>query len=264
MFTINDRPELYAPPAAVAQFERAGRGDAFDSLAGITPTASLRADRVLPSLFGGNQGCAAPPFWNAMPFGSLLTQLFELITRLLGMVGSPAQTSYTNANASSTGDPHLAFDGTAQNGQHNSARFDSMQSHQDLLDSNSFLGGYRISTVVTAPQGNGVTFNQSATVTSNFGNTAVTLDKNGNASIQNDGETLSIANGQTLTLGNGETVTRNADGSLTIEDYAAGGGTLTTTMHENGAGVDVNVQAQNVQLGGDLVTGQVPVYRNVA
>ena len=64
---------------------------------------------------------------------------------------------------------------------------------------------------------------------------------------------ISLANGQSYDLGNGETVTRNANGSLAVTDNNGMGGTITTTLSENGQGVDVTAQANNVDLGGDLL-----------
>jgi hypothetical protein len=198
----------------------------------------------------------------------IVSQLLGIIQQLLSSFGFGAQASsvqryYANATASSTGDPHLAFDGTDGSGNARHARFDSMQGHSDLLDSASFAGGFRISTGVTQPGANGVTYNREATVSTNFGNTRVTLDNQGNAGIVSNGRTFSLTNGQTVDVGNGETVTRNADGSLSVTDDNGLGGSVTTRLSENGAGVDVNVQAQNVDLGGDLVSAGEPQTRRV-
>ena len=65
--------------------------------------------------------------------------------------GTSPQTYYASANGSSTGDPHLAF---SANG--NTAKWDSMTGHGDLLDSNSFNGGFQLSTQTTTPSANGV------------------------------------------------------------------------------------------------------------
>jgi hypothetical protein len=136
-----------------------------------------------------------------------------------------------------------------------------MNSHADLLDSDSFAGGYQISTNVTQPGANGVTFNQSATITTGFGSTQVSLDKNGTATIQENGQSIALANGQSYDLGNGETVSRNGDGSVVVTDNNGIGGTITTTLSENGQGVNVNAQAGNVDLGGDLL--HQPQYRTM-
>jgi hypothetical protein len=224
-----------------------------------------------------------PQFWNppaSIPptggfngglsgMGGIVSQLLSIIQQLLSMVGmggafnglfgnpQSQQQYFQSANASSTGDPHLAFNGTNAGGSNQQSHFDSMIGHSDLLDSDSFAGGYKVSTAVTQPGANGVTYNQQATVTTGFGGTQVSLDRNGNATIAQNGQTISLANGQSVFLGNGETVTRNADGSLVVRDDNGTGGTIATTLTENGQGVDVNTQASNVDLGGDLVNQQM-------
>jgi hypothetical protein len=64
--------------------------------------------------------------------------------------------------------------------------------------------------------------------------------------------------GQTFDLGNGEIATRNADGSVTVTCTNGSGGEIATTLSGNGNGVDVNVSASNVDLGGTLVRGGEP------
>lgn len=197
---------------------------------------------------------------------SIFSQVIAAMQQLLSSLGlnsqaSGAQSYFKNVTASSSGDPHLAIDGTDNQGNAHHARFDSMNGHNDLLDSASFAGGYRIATQVTAPQANGVTFNREASVSTNFGNTRVSLDNAGHAEIFSDGQAVSVANGQTIDLGNGEAVARTSDGSLVITDRNAFGGMITTRLSKNGAGVDVNVQAQNLELGGDLVNASTPVER---
>jgi len=204
-----------------------------------------------------------PSMLNFLPLngmGGIMQMFMSALAQLLssfGMFSQPQpgapQNYYSNASASSAGDPHLAFNGTDATGDTHAAKFDSMTAHADFLDSNSFAGGYRVSTDVTAPQANGVTWNRSATVTTNYGGTSVSLDKDGHASIAENGRTFSLANGQSVDLGNGETAVRAADGSFTITDNDGRGGFLATTLRTNGQGVDVNVNAQNVELGGDVV-----------
>lgn len=197
------------------------------------------------------------PYPGGMPaLTGILTQLLGLVTQLMSMLGlgglgnslfgnpqGPEQ-FFQSANGASTGDPHLRF---------NDNHFDSMTGHSDLLDSDSFAGGYQISTSVTQPGTNGVTFNEQATVSSNFGRTQVSLDKSGNAIIIQNGQTMPLASGQSLDLGDGEIVTRTTDGSVIINEGNGMGGTISTTLSENGQGVDVNTQAHDVDLGGDLV-----------
>lgn len=186
--------------------------------------------------------------------GAIIQQFIGMLQALLGSLsGSGAENYYTDASASSTGDPHLAFSGTQANGTTQSAHFDSMSGHDNLLDSDSFNGGYRISTQVTAPNANGVTSNKSATVTSNYGATQVSLDNQGAATIISNGQAVPISAGQTLDLGNGATVTKNNDGSLVVINVDGNGGTIGTTLRVNGGGVDVTSNAHGVDVGGDIL-----------
>ncbi|HEY9180340.1 MAG TPA: hypothetical protein VIO32_06440 [Candidatus Baltobacteraceae bacterium] len=233
----------------------------FDTASGQRPDSALPAPgardlirRTGPQYWmppqppAGNQG--------AMPsLMGIVSQLLGLVQQMMsmfgmgnianGMFGNPQgpEQYFQNASGGSNGDPHLSF-----NGSH----FESMTGHTDLLDSDSFAGGYQISTNVTAPGANGVTFNSQATVSTNFGQTQVSLDKSGDARIAQNGMSFSLANGQSVQLGNGETVSFNG-GSLVIQDTTGTGGSIATTLSENGQGVDVNTQASNVDLGGDLV-----------
>lgn len=184
----------------------------------------------------------------------ILSQLMGLLQQLmsaLGGNGGSAQPFFNSAQASSAGDPHLAFDGSTGAGQQQ-AHFDSMDDHPDLLDSNSFRGGFQIGTSVTRPDANGVTWNRAAAVTTDFGATQVSLDNAGHASVLRNGKSLELAAGQTMRFGS-ETVARNADGSLVISDKNRSGGFITTTLRGSGLGVDVSVDAHAVALGGDLV-----------
>lgn len=207
-----------------------------------------------------------PPIDNAPPAGfpgtsGILSQLLSIVQQLLSMLGmggmlgnaQGGEQYFQTASGSSLGDPHLAFSGTTSSGANRQSRFDSMSGHSDLLDSDSFAGGYQIATSVTQPGANGVTYNQQAVVSTNFGNTQISLDRSGNATISQDGQTMSIAAGQSVLLGGGETVTRNSNGSLVIADENGAGGCITTTLSENGHGVDVRAQANNVELGGDIL-----------
>lgn len=272
MFNVYDRPGAPASASLTAQFEPFATNAGYGALANAPSLISQGVDRIAPSLLDPlQQNSVAASFLNGMPFGSLVQQLLAAFDRLLSTIGSLAGSApssadpvYENARASSTGDPHLAFDATTANGQRADAKYDSMSSHDDLLHSRSIAGGYRVSTAVTAPQQNGVTYNQSATVTTDFGDTSVTLDKSGTATIVSNGRQLSIAAGQSIDLGNGETVTRNADGSLSVDDRTRRGGSIATTLRSNGQGVDVNVQAHDVALGGDLASAAAPdLQRNL-
>ena len=208
--------------------------------------------------FGGIGGGMLGP---GSALGDLLSQLMALLGQLFGgnapVGGTQNETPFTNASGSSTGDPHLGFNGTQANGQTINSRWNSMTGHNDLLDSDSFTGGFQVSTQTTAPNAQGITYNQSATINSGWGGTSVTLDNAGNATINQNGTSSALAIGQSVDLGNGESAMRNADGSLQVIMNNGNGGNITTTLSENGQGVDVNAVASNVDLGGDLVNGQL-------
>lgn len=188
--------------------------------------------------------------------GSLLQQLGGLLQFVIpggntfgnlfgGGLGDNEQ-YFQNANGSSVGDPHLSFNG------HN---WDNMSSQPDLLHSNSFQGGYQVSTQATQPAQNGVTYNQSAGISTNYGLTNISLDNANNASITQNGQQLAINVGQTIDFGNGETVTRTQNG-LQVTANNGMGGQITTILTAHGQGVDVQNNATNVDLGGSLVQGQ--------
>ncbi len=226
------------------------RGDDITRL--LPPQLQGDADDALGMASGALQTAANP-------IGSLLSGIGSLLSQLANYLGGMSggsnigEEQYANATASSTGDPHLTFSGTAQNGTSANAKWDDMNSHGDLLDSDSFAGGYRISTTATSPNANGVTYNGSASVGTNGGSTRVSLDANGNATLLENGRSQSIANGARFNLGNGEAVSRANDGTLTVSDRNRNGGSIITTLRDNGSGgVDVNASAQNIDLGGYL------------
>jgi len=159
---------------------------------------------------------------------------------------------------SSTGDPHLAVTGTAVNRDGSTrsvnSHFDSMTGHTDLLSSNDFGDGFDVATTVT-PMKNGVTTNASATATMNGGNDSVSMSLAGGLQVTSGGTAVAMSAGQTVTLSGGEQVTENQNGSVTIAESNASGGTLATTFTNTGGGIDVTAQAHDVTLHGDLVTG---------
>ena len=223
--------------------------------------------RLLPPPFAPPSGGNEP----ATPAdGSLFNGLLQQIGNLLQQLGSLLQFAFPggnlfgnmfggygfgdneryfqNAGGSSVGDPHLSFNGQS---------WDNMASQPDLLHSDSFQGGYQVSTQATQPAANGVTYNKSATVSTNYGLTNISLDNGNNATITQNGVPLTADVGQTIDLGNGETVTRTQNG-LQITANNGIGGQITTTLGANGQGVDVQNAATNVDLGGSLVQHDLP------
>jgi hypothetical protein len=173
---------------------------------------------------------------------------------------------FSNVDVSSTGDPHIAEVGTSVGpggGGPVDVRWDSMTGHDDLVHSNQIEGGYRVSTAVTTPDANGVTYNQSATVHTNFDQAAVTMNRDGSYSIFDNLNEVALGKGESATLSGGETVTANQDGSLTVGANNGGAGSIATTLRSTGAGVDVTTHAQGLALGGDAITHGAPKGRAV-
>ncbi len=196
------------------------------------------------------------------PLSGLLQQLMQMLQSMMGYEsyggcsgygGYPGGCSgygneqyFSNASGSSSGDPHLSFNGSHWN---------SMSSQPDLLDSDSIPGGYQVSTQVTAPNAKGVTWNQSATVALDNGNVAISMNNEGQATVREGDRTMPLAAGQTLNIGNGARVTCNGNGSLSVVAQNQYGGRIETTLTAQGQGVNVETNAQNVDLGGALVAG---------
>jgi len=204
---------------------------------------------VISRMQNSEQASQMMPFWPGS-IANMLARMFQQAGSAFGNIfgGSPSygnEQYYATASGGSNGDPHISFNG---------ATWNDMQSEPDLLHSDSIPGGYQLSTQTTTPNANGVTYNQSATVTTHGGRTQISLSSNGNATITQDGVSRNLVAGQTMQLGN-ETVTANQNGSLQITSRGEGGGEITTTMTQNGQGVDVNVCANNVDLGGAMTGG---------
>ncbi|MDB5069146.1 MAG: hypothetical protein JWM87_257 [Candidatus Eremiobacteraeota bacterium] len=177
--------------------------------------------------------------------------------------GGPQQ-RFENVDISSTGDPHIAETGTREGPGGTKpvdVRWDSMTSHDDLVHSNQIEGGYRVSTAVTQPGANGVTFNQSATVHANFDQDAITMNRDGSFAIFDDGEQVELGKGESATLSGGEKVSVNQDGSLVVNAKNAAGGSIATTLRSIGAGVDVSTHAHEIALGGDAITHGAHAHR---
>jgi hypothetical protein len=276
MSVINNNPFGSAPPG-FSELDFGGAPGAGAYTNPQTPSDTVRypypplAPPTIPPTVGGS--CAGAPAGasNEAPasFSSILNQISSAISSLFAQLGSalgaatqgtaPAaaagtETAFADATASSKGDPHLAFDGTTQAGSNDAGHWDSMHAHADLLDSDSFSGGYRVATQVTQPNAKGVTLNAKASITTANGATSVSMRAGGSYEIESNGENVTLQQGRTTSLGNGETVLLNADGSLTVSDANGSGGTLVTTLAANrDGGVDVETSAHDVDLGGYLV-----------
>ena len=128
-----------------------------------------------------------------------------------------------------------------------------MTAHDDLVHTDQVEGGYRVSKEVTHPDANGVTFNRSAAVHSNFGQDEVTMNRAGLYRVFDDGRAVVLGKGESATLSGGERVDVNGDGSVTV-NAANGAATIATTLRSTGSGVDVSTHAHDIALGGDAIT----------
>lgn len=194
-----------------------------------------------------SESTSPSPYGMLGPLMGMLSQLMQMLQSMMGYQSCGNERFFRNADGASTGDPHLSFNGN---------RWNSVTSQPDLLNSNSIPGGYHVSTQATQAGGNGVTWNRSASVALDGGATTVALDANGVPSITSDGESRSLVPGQTIRLGDGATVAARADGSVCITARNGEGGSIATTLTARGNGVDVDITAHDVDLGGALVRGE--------
>ena len=255
----------------------AGLGDAGGSLSQAGAQGALSSDAISRMVPPWLAGTVSNPAQTALfgPLPGLLQQLVQMLQQMMGGTygqgcypygggggycppyggsgGSCApsgpygnESFFQNASGASEGDPHLSF-----NGQ----KWNSMTSHPDLLNSDSIPGGFRISTQVTSPNERGVTKNQSAKVSLDGGQTTISMNNQGQAKIDEYGQNVAISAGQTVRLGNGTSVTENQNGSLVVDARNGSGGRIETTLTAQGQGVNVDVTAHDVDLGGALVRG---------
>jgi len=249
-----------------------GIGEGAGSLSQEFAPGAIAGDAISRMVPPWLAGTMSNPGQTAMlgPLPGLIQQLMAMLQSLMGGAGAGSQYGngtcppygggndcsayggneqfFPAANGASEGDPHLSFNGS---------KWNSMASQPDLLNSDSIPGGFRISTQVTTPNDKGVTKNQSATIALNNGQTTISMDNCGQASITNFGRSVPISAGQTVQLGNGSSVTCDRNGSLTVNAQNAMGGRISTTLTAQRQGVNVDMSAHNVDLGGALVRGGV-------
>ncbi len=235
-----------------------------------TSAGTGTAGGQLGGLFGGSNAANGS-------IAGILTGLVSLLQQLVGSflsqnqpqtqpqygncAGAGVQRPFENVDVASAGDPHLGVVGTTDGpggGNAIDAHWDSMSSQNDLVHSTQIDGGYRVSTAVTQPGANGVTWNQSATVHANFDQDAVTMNRDGSFAIYDNGSAVQLGKGESATLSGGETVSENQDGSLLVSARSATGGTIATTLRANGGGVDVSTHAHEIAVGGDAIAHATP------
>lgn len=217
-----------------------------------------RPDTDSPCCAGSPAQSAGEPGGFAAIIKNLIAQLTSLLGQTVGESNAegPATQNVSQATFASTGDPHLSETGSVQNGLAGPAavneHFDSMVDHANLVSSQDFDGGFRLSTAVTTPNEKGVTLNASATVHLNNDNDNVTLRNDGTYAIATDGKAVSLEPGQRATLDGGAVVSRNGNGSLTVTERNAYGGSVTTTLEAKSGGVDATAEIVNASAGGDI------------
>ena len=243
----------------------------------MSGTAAATAMSTATAMAGRSAACSAAANASNGSIAGILTGLVSLLQQLVGSFLNQGQTQPTsqqppctangrqqrfeNVDVSSTGDPHLAATGTREGpggGSAVDAHWDSMTSQNDLVHSTQIDGGYRVSTAVTQPGANGITWNQSATVHANFDQDAVTMNKDGSFAIFDNGNEVRLGKGESAALSGGETVSENQDGSLLVSARSATGGTIATTLRSNGQGVDVTTHAHEIAVGGDAIAHADP------
>ena len=239
-----------------------GNAGTNDGIARFLPPGFSEGGGILGSLVAGENGGGATVPGPLGAISNLLMQLIGMLGSLLSGGGMPTgpgnappgpENYFSSAGGASTGDPHLSFNGQSAAGGY-AGHWDSMSGHGDLLDSDSVPGGFTISTTPTVPNDQGVTYNASASITTNGGSSVLTYAADGSATISQNGNTSVLAPGQNLSLP-GENIRWNTDGSLQVDVDDGNGGNISTTLSRNGTGVDVRATAQNIDLGGDLVNG---------
>ena len=250
--------QTFWPPSTIFDPTPAPRTWLPANVPGAGANTGSAGDAMVPPWYSPSAAQGTPPFAGSATMQSLVGGIMTLLQSLMGMLGAMLsggpQQQIVDATLSSTGDPHLAETGTTAAGAVDD-HFDSMVAHDDLLHSSDVAGGYRVSTRVTTPNANGITYNASATVHTAFGQDAVTMRKDGTFSVTDHGQAVSVGSGQTVTLSGGESVTCDTDGSLVVSAGSANGGTISTTLRGNGTEVDVTTQAHQIGVGGDIVRG---------
>ena len=279
MSAITPNPFSTGLPTAAPGFDFDRQGSSLS--AALTPAYRERSDAIgfqqngaalrSPFIADDSSGYASSGASGGQSqFMGIIAQLFGSISSLFSQLGSMigiggrvspepvpwgvgGEQRYGHASASSVGDPHESFSGASSGGKSIDGHWDSMTSHDNLLGSNSFDGGYRIANTVTQPGSNGVTTNDRVTVSTSGGNTNVAMNKDGSYDVSAFGQHIDLEVGKGTHINDGEIVTKNVDGSLTIDDTNGRGGKIETTLRSTGGGVDVNSTADNVNLGGYLV-----------
>lgn len=141
-------------------------------------------------------------------------------------------------NASITGDPHFAVNGSI-NGQAVDASFDN----QDLGTRTQFRGlGFKVDTTTVPWGSDGAAVVDSASVTTGVGPNKDTVTIGADGSVQVDGEDANLQPGQTVSLNATSSLTCNADGTYTVSSRR-GKVTNTVSVNQNDQGNYLNLDS---------------------
>ncbi len=153
-------------------------------------------------------------------------------------------------DASITGDPHFAVNGSI-NGEDVNSTFDN----QELGTKTQYQGaGFKLDTN-TVPWGTdtGAAVVDSATVTTGFGRNADAVTVNADGTVTVDGKQVSLESGQTMDLNRTSSLSLNEDGSYTVSSR---NGKVTNNIsvneNENGNYLNINSHVEDVQTVGWL------------
>ncbi len=238
--------------------------DALDSaLTGLSGPSSAQSSPAL-GLNNSSLGNSVDQMLQVQQLLALFQQISQAEANPTSSTNNTGAVQATNASTSpgtdfaksfdikSWGDPHIT---TTVDGQ-STPQANNMQSQNDLVNlGQSIAGGYRVSTVVSQPDANGITLNQAVSVhLDNGAKLTDTFDpstKTISASLVTGNVTSQLAPGSKISLGNNDTAVVNADGSLTINaSNSQTGATVQTAITGNGKGLDVDTSGTNVHFGG--------------
>ena len=162
---------------------------------------------------------------------------------------------FQNFSASSVGDPHDACHATTANGSVLSNTWDNMQSHNDLLNSSSFQGGFQIASQTTAPNAQGITMNGQVSIATDYGTNHIALNADGDASISTNGHWQNLTPGSSIQLSGGTQVSEDTNQRVTVTENGINGATISAVMQANHqGGVDLHVTGQDISVGGYLAS----------
>lgn len=152
-------------------------------------------------------------------------------------------------NASITGDPHYAVNGSVNGGAVNTT-FDN----QDIGSRTQYRGaGFKLETETTPWGSNGAAVVDEANITTGFGRHADTVSIGADGNVLVDGEAQSMQAGQSVALNGTSSLSCNPDGTYTVSSRN-GKVTNTVSVNQNDQGnyLNINSSVSGVQTVGWL------------